>query len=166
VIISFNANFVWLNYILRHEGTTSGKYEKEQLIHPKHFFIDSFVSIHFHCLLKFLLFSPLSWRINICIGRWTSFPTVNWHCYGYQLCLQQYFTYTKGENSKNFSKQWKWMQTHESMKKCLGWISCSFSYFSLVVPSYLLSLITFSQIKSCVNSLYKWIQYNYFFYNG
>jgi hypothetical protein len=60
-IISYNTIFAWLNYILQHEGTTSGKYEKEQLIHPKHFFIDSFVSIHFHCLLKFLLFSPFVW---------------------------------------------------------------------------------------------------------
>jgi hypothetical protein len=35
IVISFNTIFDLLNYILRHEGTTSGMYEKEQLIHPK-----------------------------------------------------------------------------------------------------------------------------------
>ena len=49
IVISFNAIFRWLNYILRHEDTTNGKYEKEQLINPKHFFIDSYAFISIVC---------------------------------------------------------------------------------------------------------------------
>ena len=42
IVISYNTIFVWLNYILQHEGMTNVKSQLEQLIHPKYVFIHSF----------------------------------------------------------------------------------------------------------------------------